>query len=62
MHDTFHVATLRKYELDPSNVINFGDIELEEDANYIEKQVRIVARDERKLKTKVIAMVQVIWR
>ena len=42
MHCAFHVTILRKYELDPIHVISFDDIELEEDATYIEKLVRIM--------------------
>ena len=53
---------LRKYELDSSHVISFDDIEPDEDATYIEKLVRIPTYEERKLRTKVILMVKVIWR
>ena len=56
----FHVPMLRKYDLDPSPVISFDDIELEEDATYIEKSIKIVACEERKLRTKAIPMVKVI--
>ena len=36
MHNVFHVARLRKFELDHSSVINFDDIILEKDTTYIE--------------------------
>ena len=29
VHDVYHIAMLRKYELNPSHLINFNDIELE---------------------------------
>ena len=51
---------LRKYELDSFHVINFDDIELEEDATYIEKLIKIAEREQRKLRIKVIPMVKVI--
>ena len=54
---------LRKYEPNPFHVINFDDIEFDEDATYIKKPIRIATREERKLMTKVILMVKVIrWQ
>ena len=53
---------LRNYEPDPYHVINFDDIELKEDVIYIEKLIRIAAHEERKLRTKVISKVKIIWR
>ena len=35
VHDVFHVSMLRKYEQNPSYVISFDDIVLEEDATYV---------------------------
>ena len=59
VHNVFHVARLRKFELDCFHEINFDDIKLNEDATYIEKLVRIAACEERKLKMKVIPLVKV---
>ena len=42
-------------------MISFNNIELEEYATYIEKLIRIVAREKMKLRTKVIFTVKVIW-
>ena len=60
VHDVFHVSMLRKYDLDSSYVISFDDIELKEDDTYIEKPMRITAREEGKLRTKVIPLVKII--
>ena len=61
IYNVFHVAMLRKYELDLFHVISFENIELEKDDTYIEKLVIITTCEERKLRTKVIPMVKVIW-
>ena len=61
-HDVFHVAMLRKHEPYPSHIISFGDIKLKEDATYVGKLIKIATQEERKLQTKVIYMVKVIWR
>ena len=49
VNDMLHASTLRKYKLNPSHVISFDDIEFEEYTTYVEKQIMIVAREERKL-------------
>ena len=56
----FHVSILRKYESNPSHVISFDHIELEDDTMYVEKLIRIATREKRKLWTKVILLVKVI--
>ena len=62
VHDVFDIAMLRKYKLDPYRVISFDDIKLKDDTTYIEKPLRDVVRKERKLRTKVIPIVNIIWR
>ncbi|GKV48019.1 hypothetical protein SLEP1_g54860 [Rubroshorea leprosula] len=39
VHNVFHVSVLRKYEPDPSHVINYEPLELKEDLNYTEQPV-----------------------
>ena len=43
-------------------MISFNDIKLKENATYIDKLVRIVAREEIKLKMEVVPMVKVVWQ
>lgn len=59
--DVFHVSMLRKYEPDPSHVLEWSDLELEADASYGEKQIRILDTREQKLRGKVIPLVRVLW-
>ncbi|XP_058218989.1 uncharacterized protein LOC131329692 [Rhododendron vialii] len=37
VHDVFHVSMLRKYEPDPSHVLEWSELELEADASYEEE-------------------------
>ena len=61
VHDVFHVSMLRKYELDPSHVLEWRDLELEADVSYVERPIRILDTLEHVLRGRVIPMVKVLW-
>ena len=42
IHDVFHVSMLKKYEPDPSHVLEWSELELEADASYGEKPIRVM--------------------
>ncbi|XP_058089333.1 uncharacterized protein LOC131236216 [Magnolia sinica] len=50
-----------KYELDASHIINWEEIELNDDASYMEAPVRIQDHKEQILHTKNISLVKVLW-
>ena len=62
VHDVFHVSMLKKYVSDPSHVLNQEPIEVHEDLTYEEKPVKILDREEKVLRNKVIPLVKVLWR
>ncbi|XP_026417571.1 uncharacterized protein LOC113313062 [Papaver somniferum] len=62
IHNVFHVSMLRKYHADPSHFIEWKDIQLNEDATYIEKPLRVVDSKEQVLRNKTIKLVKVIWQ
>ncbi|XP_062119362.1 uncharacterized protein LOC133833121 [Humulus lupulus] len=62
VHDVFHVSLLRKYVPDPSHVLNYEPIEVEQDLTYEEKPVKILDRKEKELRNKKISLVKVLWR
>ena len=62
VHNVFHVSMLKKYISDPSHVLDHEPIEVHEDMTYEEKPVRILAREEKVLRNKVIPLVKVLWR
>ncbi|WP_227642572.1 hypothetical protein, partial [Klebsiella pneumoniae] len=61
VHPVFHVSMLRKYEPDPSHVIDHSDLTLEDDATYEVRPLRIVDRSEKVLRGKNIPLVRILW-
>ena len=52
---------LRKYEPDPTHVLNHEVIDVDDRASYVERPVRIEDRKEQVLRNKMIPLVKVIW-
>ena len=61
VHPVFHVSMLRKYEPDPSHVIDHSDLILEDDASFEVKPVRVVDRSEKILRGRSIPLVRILW-
>ena len=53
---------LRKYVSDPSHVLSYENLELDNDLSYEEKPVQILDRKEKVLETKTFVLVKVLWR
>lgn len=62
VHSVFHVSMLQRYHTDLSHVLDFSMIYLDESLGYEEEPVAIVARQDRKLRSKRISTVKVQWR
>ncbi len=62
VHDVFHVAVLRKYLHDPSHVVDYRDLQIEANLTYEEQPVEILDREVRKLRSKEVALVKVLWK
>ena len=58
----FHVSTLRKYMHDPSHVIRYEPLQIQENLTYEERPIQILDRKEQQLRTKTIPLVKVLWR
>ncbi|XP_073291046.1 uncharacterized protein [Primulina huaijiensis] len=61
IHDIFHVSILRKYEPDPSHVIQPDEVELYPSLSYTEYPVCILDLKDKVLRNKVIPLVRVQW-
>jgi hypothetical protein len=61
IHDVFHVSQLRKYVPDPSHVITPDDIQLKENLSFEVPPVKIADRKMKRLRTKEIPLVKIIW-
>ncbi|XP_060962121.1 uncharacterized protein LOC133032258 [Cannabis sativa] len=62
VHNVFHVSMLRKYTLDPSHVIEYEAIPLQEDVTYEEEPVKILVRELKVLRNREIPVVKVLWK
>ncbi|XP_060968358.1 uncharacterized protein LOC133035934 [Cannabis sativa] len=62
VHNVFHVSQLRKYVSDPSHVLSYETLGLQEDLSYNERPVKILDQKDRILRNKTIALVKVLWR
>ncbi|WMV32472.1 hypothetical protein MTR67_025857 [Solanum verrucosum] len=61
-HPVFHIFMLKKCMGDPSLIIPTEDIGIKDSLSYEEILVQIVDRQVRKLRTKEVASVKVLWR
>ncbi|XP_059663925.1 uncharacterized protein LOC132309655 [Cornus florida] len=62
VHNVFHVSMLRKYEPDPSHILSYVDVDIDEDVSYEEGPVQILDTQQKVLRNKMILMVKVLWR
>nr|XP_016489354.1 PREDICTED: uncharacterized protein LOC107809263 [Nicotiana tabacum] len=62
VHLIFHVSMMKQYFHDPSHVLDRQDIEIDDTLIYEEVPVAIIDTHVRKLRTKDVASVKVIWR
>ncbi|XP_028123957.1 uncharacterized protein LOC114321031 [Camellia sinensis] len=61
LHDVFHVSMLCKYELDPAHVLDWTNLEVDENASYEERPMKILDTLEQVFRGKVIPLVKVFW-
>ena len=61
IHDVFYVSMLPKYEPDTNHVLDWKDLNLQEDVTYEEGSREILDKKERVLRTKTIPIVKVLW-
>jgi hypothetical protein len=62
IHNVFHVSVLRKYISDPSHIIKYEPLRLQEDMAYEEILVKLQDRMVQELCSKSIPLVKVLWR
>ncbi|XP_070039402.1 uncharacterized protein [Nicotiana tomentosiformis] len=61
-HPIFHVSLLRKCIGDPSRVVSVDDVQVTEQLSYEETPISILDRQVRRLRTKDVDLVKVLWR
>ncbi|XP_057485864.1 uncharacterized protein LOC130772142 [Actinidia eriantha] len=61
VHNVFHISMLRKYEPDPSHVLDWGGLDINEEVTYEEPPIRILDSRDQVLRGKTIPLVKVLW-
>ncbi|XP_048502768.2 uncharacterized protein LOC125498579 [Beta vulgaris subsp. vulgaris] len=61
VHNVFHVSQLRKYIHDPSHVLSYEPLKIDETLTYEEKPLQILDHREKVLRQKTIPLVKVLW-
>ncbi|XP_062100208.1 uncharacterized protein LOC133806088 [Humulus lupulus] len=61
VHNVFHVSQLRKYISDPSHVLSYETLGLQEDLSFDEHPVKILDRKDKVLGNRTISLVKVLW-
>ena len=62
VHKVFHVSTLRKYTLDPTHVVDWGELIVDTDGTFEEGPIRIKDNREQVLRRKTVRLVKVLWQ
>ena len=60
--DVFDISMLGKYLFDPTHVLSYEGLELDQDLTYKEKPVQIMDKKDKVLRNKTIPLVKVLWR
>ena len=62
VHEVFHVSMLRRYTLDPTHVVDWGEIEVDTDGTFEEAPMCIMDSQDQVLRRKTVRLVRVLWQ
>ncbi|KAL0551955.1 hypothetical protein IC582_011048 [Cucumis melo] len=62
VHDVFHVSMLRKYVPDPTHVVDYEPLKIDQNLSYTEQPIEVLAREMKMLRNREIPLVKVLWR
>ena len=62
VHNIFYISMLRRCVRNPKHKINFEDIKVNNNVTYNEGLVRVLDREVKKLRNKVIPLVKIQWK
>ena len=62
VHEVFHVSMLQRYTLNPSHVVDLGEIEVDTDGTFEEGLVCIMDSRDQVLRRKTVRLVRVLWQ
>ncbi|XP_042964605.1 uncharacterized protein LOC122298818 [Carya illinoinensis] len=61
VHNVFHVSMWRKYVPDPTHILDYEPLQIQEDLIYAEEPMQILENKAHVLWTRTIPMVKVLW-
>ena len=62
VHGVFHVSMLRKYTLDPTHIVDWGELVIDTDGTFEEGPVRIMDSRDQVFQRKTVRLVKVLWQ
>ena len=62
VHAVFHVSMLRKYTLDPTHVVDWGELVIDANGTFEEGPMRIMDSRDQVLQEKTVRLVKVLWQ
>ena len=62
LHDVFHMSMLKKYLHDPSHVLTYEFLDVDQKLTYEERPVKILDRKDKVLCNKIVPLVKVLCR
>ena len=62
IHSVFHISMLRRYVSNPSHILSYETLQVQEDLSYEEMPMEILDHKDQVLRNKTIRLVKVLWR
>ena len=62
VHEVFHVSMLQKYTLDPTHIVDWGELVVDVDGTFEEGPVLIMDSQEQVLCAKTVRLVKRLWQ
>uniref|UniRef100_A0A2N9EG40 Reverse transcriptase domain-containing protein n=1 Tax=Fagus sylvatica TaxID=28930 RepID=A0A2N9EG40_FAGSY len=62
IHNVFHISMLRRYVSDPTHILSYEPLQVQDDLSYEEMPMKILDRKDQVLRNKTIRLVKVLWR
>ena len=62
IHDVFHVSQLKKYQPDPSHIIEYENVALQDNLSFVVSPDKIIDVKIKQLRNKSIPLVKVVWK
>ena len=62
IHTVFHISMLRRYVSDPTHILSYEPLQVQDDLSYEEMPMKILDCKDQVLCNKTIRLVKVLWR